>query len=113
DSRDFHALRHDLEGDLLEVEDNVGGVLDDARNRAEFVVDALDFDGRNRRALDRAEEYAPQAIADSGSESALERLRGELAEPIRQVLGIGHQTLGFLKALEHRNDFLISSTARR
>jgi hypothetical protein len=35
-------LAHDLEGNLLQVEDDVGGVFDHARNRAELVLDAFD-----------------------------------------------------------------------
>ena len=35
-------------------------------------VDAFDADGRDGRAFDRAEQHAPQAVADGGAESALE-----------------------------------------
>src|SRR5437899_382373 len=102
DPRDLDAFAHDLEGNLLEVENNVGGVFDHARNRAELVVHAFDLDRRDGRPFDRAQQDAPQAVADGGSESALKRLRRELAKPVRQSLGVGNQSLGFLKALEHR-----------
>src|SRR5690348_6002806 len=41
-----------LDGDLLEVEDDVGGILDHAGNRGELVEDALDLDGGDGRTLD-------------------------------------------------------------
>ena len=53
-----------LERDLLEVEDDVGRVLDHALDRRELVEHALDLDRRDRRALDRGQQHAPQGVAD-------------------------------------------------
>src|SRR5579872_3638122 len=58
------ALPDHLERDLLEIEDDVGGVLDDAGNGAEFVRDAIDAHGGDGRAFDGAEQHAAQAGAD-------------------------------------------------
>ena len=96
------ALAHNLEGNLFEVEDDIGGVFDHARNGAEFVLDAFDADGGDGRAFDGAQQHAPQAVADGGAEAALERLGREHAIPLREGFGIGDQSFGFLEAFEHR-----------
>ena len=93
---------HDLEGNLLQVENDIGGVFHYARDRAEFVLDAFDTNRRDGRAFNRAQQHAAQTVADSGAEPALERLCREHAIPFRKGLGIGNQTFGFLKALKHR-----------
>jgi hypothetical protein len=69
------------------------------------VLDAFDADGRDGRAFDGAEQNTAEAIADGGSETALERLGGEHAVTLGEGFGIGYQTLGFLKAFEHLNSF--------
>ena len=51
----------ELEGNLLQVEDDVGRVLDHAADRGELVLDALDLDGGDGRALDRREQRAAQS----------------------------------------------------
>jgi hypothetical protein len=66
------------------------------------VVDAFDLDSSDRCAFNRAKQDAAKTVADGGSETALERLRGELAIPVGKRLGIGDKPLGFLKALEHK-----------
>jgi hypothetical protein len=89
------ALAHDLEGNLLQVEDDVGGVFDHARNRAEFVLHAFDAHGGDGRAFNRAQQHAAQAVADGGAEPALERLRREHAIPLREVSVLATNRLGF------------------
>ena len=96
------AVAHDLEGNLLQVEDDIGGVFDHARDRAEFVLHAFDPHRRDGRAFNRAQQHAAQAVADGGAEPALKRLGRKHAIPFRKGLGIGDQTFGFLKALKHR-----------
>ena len=86
-----------LEGDLFEVEDDVGHILDDAGERRELVQHALDADSRDRGALDGGEEHASQRIADRGAEAALEGLGGEAPVVRREGLGIVFELLGFLK----------------
>src|SRR5580698_4124282 len=73
------AVAVELEGNLLEIEDDVGRILDDASDRLELVQDTLDLDGGDSSALDRREQRAAQRVADGGAEPALKRLRGELA----------------------------------
>ena len=91
-----------LERNLLQVEDDVGRVLDHAGNRRELVQHAVDLDRGDRRAFDRGEQHAAQRVADRGAEAALERLRVEPAEPIGQRLALELEPLGSLKTFpEH------------
>ena len=64
---DHHALRAialHLDGDVLDVEHDVGHVLAHAGDRRELVQDAVDMDRGNRRALQRRQQNAPQRIAE-------------------------------------------------
>ena len=65
-ARDADAFADHLERNLLQVEDDVGGVFDNARNGAEFVRHAFDADGGDGGAFDGAEQHAAQAGADGG-----------------------------------------------
>ena len=87
-----------LDGDLLQVQDDVGRILHDPRNRRELVEHVVDLDARDRGALDRRQEHATQRVADRGPETALERLGGELAVPIGQGLRIELQPFRSLEA---------------
>ena len=91
-----------LQRNLLQVEDDVGRVLDHAGNRRELVQHAVDLHRGDRRAFDRGQQHAPQRVADRRAEAALERLRVEPAEPVRQRLALELQPLGSLKTFpEH------------
>src|SRR6185436_13400818 len=72
--RRVHADAH-----ALEVQHDVGHVLDDARDRGELVEHALDLHGRDGGALEARQEDAADRIADRDSESALQRTDHELA----------------------------------
>ncbi len=105
DARLLHAeieraalLRVHLERDLLEVEDDVGGILHHARNRRELVQHAVDLHGGDGGAFNRRQQHATQRVADGGAEAALERLRVEPAEPVRQGLALELEPLGSLKS---------------
>ena len=92
-----------LQRNLLQVEDDVGRVLDHARNRRELVEHAVDLDRGDRRAFNRGEQHAPQRVADRRAEAALERLRVEAAEPVGERLALELEPLGSLKTFpEHR-----------
>ncbi len=93
----LRAVAVELERNLLQVEDDVGRILDDAGDRLELVQHALDLDGGDGRALDGREQRAAQRVADRGAEAALKRLRGELAVLVGQCFGVDGETLGFLK----------------
>ena len=68
-----------LSSDLLEVEDDVGDVLDDVGDGGELVQRAVDLHGGDGRALQRRQQHAAQRVAERDAEAALERLAGELA----------------------------------
>ena len=96
-----------LERDLLQVEDDVGRVLDHARDRRELVQHAVDLDRGDRRALDRGEQHAAQRVADRRAEPALERLRVEAAEPVGEGLALELEPLRPLKTFpQHVSVFL-------
>ena len=86
-----------LQRNLLQVQDDVGRVLDHARDRRELVEHAVNLDRRDRRALNRGQQHAPQRVADRRAETALERLRVKPAEPIRERLALELQPLRPLK----------------
>ncbi len=87
---------------LLEIEDDVGRVLDDSGDRRELVEHPVDLDRGDRGALDRREQHAADGIADRRAEPALERLRVEAAEPFGQGFALDLEPLGSLKAFpEH------------
>ena len=58
-----------LQRDLLQVEDDVGRVLDHAGDGRELVQHALDPDGGDGRALDRGEQHAPHRVPDGRAEA--------------------------------------------
>ena len=63
-----------LDGDILDVEHDVGHVLAHTRDRRELVQHAVDMDRLHRSALQRGQENAPERIAQRHAEAALERL---------------------------------------
>ena len=65
--------------DALQVQDDVGDVLLDARDRRELVRDALDAHARDGGARERGEQHAPQRVAERVAEAAVERLDRERA----------------------------------
>src|SRR4051794_5171448 len=76
---DLGGLAVEDADELLEVEDDVGDVLADARQGRELVRDALDLDGRHRCALERREQDATQGVAERVAEAAVEGLDREPA----------------------------------
>ena len=61
-----------LEAELLDVQDDLGDVLLDARDRRELLVDVTDLDARDRRSLERRQEDAPEGVAESDAVAGLE-----------------------------------------
>ncbi len=78
----------DPEERLLQVEDDVGDVLDDARQRGELVQRALDRDVGDRRALERRQEHAAKRHAEGRAEATLERLAGKLSVGLAALLDL-------------------------
>ena len=63
--------------DLFQVQHDVGDVLHHARDRRELVQHAADLHRRDRRALERRQQHAPQRVAERQPEAALEALEGK------------------------------------
>ena len=95
----FRRIAGELERNLLEVEDDVGRVLDHAGDRLELVQHAFHLHRGDGRAFDRAQQHAPQGVAHGGAEAALKRLRPEHAVFVGEAGGIGCETFRFLKTL--------------
>jgi hypothetical protein len=70
----LRAIAVHADGKRLDVQDDVGHVLTDARDRRELVENALDLDRGHRRALERRQQHATQRVAERQAEAALERL---------------------------------------
>ena len=95
----LRRIARKLERNLLEVQDDVGRVFHHARDRLELVQHAFDLDGGHGRPLDRAQQHAPQSIADGGAEAALKGLRPEHSVLVGERGGVGGETFWFLKTL--------------
>ena len=76
-----------LDDDLLDVENDVRHVLDDARDGGELVIGALDADGGDGTAFETGQEDATKAVADGPTVAALERLDEEHPVGIGEGLG--------------------------
>ena len=81
------ALALHLDGDVLDVEDDVVDVLAHAGDRREFVQHAVDMDRGDRRALQRRQQNAAQRVAERQAEAALERLGDDGRDAARIVAG--------------------------
>src|SRR5437868_15121790 len=102
--------------EVLEVENDVGDVLADARQGRELVRGALDLDRGDRCALERREQHAAQRVAERMTEAAVERL--DLKHPAMLVhfLVDDARNLKVHSACSQRNPFfgvLTWSRARR
>ena len=86
-----------LERNLLQVQNDVGRILDNARDRLELMQYAFDSHGRNRRAFNRRKQRAPQSIADRRAKPALKRLRAEFTEFLVKCFVLDGKTLGLLE----------------
>ena len=92
-----------LHHQALDVQDDVGHILHDARNAADLVLHTLDLDAGDRAALQAGEQDAPQAVADGHAEAAFKRLGQELAigggiDILCVRRPIAHHTVGQLQA---------------
>src|SRR5579859_3683405 len=73
----FRQIGVELDRHLLEVEDDVGGVLDHAGDRRKFVQYASDFYRSDGCSFDGAEQRAAQRVSYRGAPTAFKGLRGE------------------------------------
>ena len=67
-----------LKQNLLEVQDDVGDILDDALDGGELVHRALDLDGGDGGAFQRGKEHAAKGVADGVAVTGFKGLGDEL-----------------------------------
>ena len=73
--------REALQAELLDVEDDLGHVLLDARDRRrELLVHVTDLDARDGRPLEGRQEDAAESVAEGDAVTGLERARLVLGE---------------------------------
>ena len=65
--------REALEPQLLHVQDDLGDVFLDARDRRELLVDVADLDARDRGAVERRQHDATEGVAERDAIAGLER----------------------------------------
>src|SRR5205807_9241486 len=65
--------------ELLQVEDDLGHIFLDVRDRAELMRDAVDLDRGHRRAPQRREQHTAQRVAQGGTKARVQGLDVELA----------------------------------
>src|SRR3954447_8228882 len=88
DQRRLHLVGIGVHADdeILEVENDVGYVLLDARHGRELVRDALDADAGDRGATQRGEQDATEAVAEGVAETLVEGLDRERAAAVVHFL---------------------------
>ena len=82
------AIVEVLEADLLQVQDDLGDILNDSGKGSELVLCAGDTNGSDRSAFKRRKKDAAETVADRVSETSLERLCRES--------GVGFGSGGFV-----------------
>ena len=98
---DLGRLAVEARDQVLEVEDDVGHVLADARERRELVRDALDLHRGHRSALQRREEHPAQRVAERVPETAVERLDHEDTAVLVELLVRNFRNLEIGRAYCH------------
>ena len=83
---------------FLQVEHNVGHVLDDAGDARKLVRSPFDLDGTDARAFERTEQHPSQRVANRMSVSRFERLGHKLGIRRRRAGVIPRQPLGHFKS---------------
>src|SRR5262249_41042017 len=80
---------------FLEIEDNVGYVLNHTRQRRELVLRSRDFHRGDGRAFKRGKQDAPERVSNGVTVAGLKRLGAELC------ISICGRTLVFCESLRH------------
>ena len=82
---------------LLEVQDDVGDILDHAFDGGEFVLGAIDLDGGDGGAFQGGEEDAAQGVADGVAVAGFKRFGDEFGVGIGGGCVLFGQPLGHFK----------------
>ena len=87
----FGVVLHD---EQLDVQHQVGDVVDHAGNRRKLVMNPVNLDLGDRAAFQAREQDPAQAVTDGVAEATLERLDVELAEGVGQRFAIADDPAG-------------------
>src|SRR5262249_20850589 len=98
DANGARLLAGVLHHQALDVEDDVGDVLDPAGDGGDFVLHALDLDLGNGAALKAGQQDTAQAVADRHAEAALERFGAEFAVGVGKRVAFADHAVGQLQA---------------
>jgi hypothetical protein len=71
----FRSFAVQTKRNLLEVQDDIGGIFDDSRDRRKLMQNAFNLDGRDRRTFDGTVTLCARR-ADRRAKAALEGLGG-------------------------------------
>ena len=66
----------------LDIQDDIGDILDDAFGRRELMLHTLDLDGGGFRTIQGREQHATHAVAQRVAVTALERFDDETRDSI-------------------------------
>ncbi len=105
----FRQIGVELDRHLLEVEDDVGGVLDHTGDRREFVQHTFDFYRSDGCSFDRTEQRAAQRVSHGGAPAAFKGLSGETGVLFGQRFEFRREALRLLKTLPHICSFLLGA----
>src|SRR5262249_27680338 len=78
----------------FDVQDDVGNVLDDTGDGADFVLHALDLDAGDGTAFEGGQQDAANAVAHGDAKAALERLDSELAVGVGEGTTVADHAVG-------------------
>ncbi len=95
----LRPLAMHAQADALDVQHDVGDVLEHARQRGELVQHALDLHRGDRRALQRGQQHPPQRVAERQAETALERLGDDGGDTVRIAARLDRKLLRFDQGL--------------
>ncbi len=87
------AVGDHVDGDLLQVQDDIGHILAHARNGRELVDHTVNLHAGDRSPLQRGQQHAAQGTAQRRAEATLQRLDNQLRLTLRIEAGDDLRTI--------------------
>ena len=78
----FDIIAQSREDQALDVQDDIGDILDDALGRGELVLHTFDLDGRRLGAVQRRQQNATHAVTQRIAVATLQRFHDETRNSI-------------------------------
>ena len=78
----FDVIAQSREDQALDVQDDIGDILDDALGRGELVLHTFDLDGRRFGAVQRRQQNATHAVTQRIAVATLQRFHDETRNSI-------------------------------